>query len=552
MSQAPAIDASAGAPPPLTPADEPSPPPPGYYLPLASDPTQPGILAGSDHGPHLEIETDVCVIGSGAGGAVVAAALAERGARVVVVEEGDYLSGQQFNQREDLMLRALFQERGGRSTHDRSITILQGRGVGGSPVHNTCLAFRAPAPVLEGWAKSSGLESLSPEEMARFYEHIERAVDVKPILEREVNAHNRVLLDAMRRLHWRGGLAHHNRTECLECGFCELGCAYDRKNNTLKVWIPRAVRAGARVFSQCRVDRLTMEGAGSTQRCRGVTGVIVKGPAEEAAGTFRLRAHRTIVAAGAIHTPILLRRSGVARAGEALFLHPAVAVGGLFPHPLDSWAGLPQSVYCDEFGPLDAPPDETEFLLLHSFAHPIGTAVNLAGFGTQHRAMMRRYRHMAAITPMVLHDQPALARVDEDRSGRPRIRYQLSQLDIERLRHGSARAAEALFAAGALEVSLPGTSGRLYARLEDAQRAARQLDLAPLTAQVLSTHPQGTCPMGPPERGGVVDGHGAPHGTEGLWVVDASIFPGSLGAPPQITIMALALRLAVHLSQVDA
>ena len=90
---------------PQTPAQEPLPLPPGYYLPLTTDPTTPGILAGGDHGPTLELKADVCVIGSGAGGAVVAAGLAERGAKVVLIEEGDYLRGNQFNQREDQMLR---------------------------------------------------------------------------------------------------------------------------------------------------------------------------------------------------------------------------------------------------------------------------------------------------------------------------------------------------------------------------------------------------------------------------------------------------------------
>ena len=77
-----------------------------------------------------------------------------------------------FNQREEQMLPMLFQEGGGRATSDLAIRVLQGRGVGGSTIHNTNLCKRTPDPILELWAARHGVEGASPGDMRPAFERI--------------------------------------------------------------------------------------------------------------------------------------------------------------------------------------------------------------------------------------------------------------------------------------------------------------------------------------------------------------------------------------------
>src|SRR5262249_27565462 len=162
-------------------------------------------------------------------------------------EGGDHVSSN-FDQREESMLPELFQERAGRMTDDLAITVLQGRGVGGSTIHNTNLCKRTPDEILDRWARSHRVEGCGVAEMRAAFESIERDLGVTRIPDISVNGNNGALRRGVEALGWRGGVLSHNRTGCVGSGFCELGCAYDAKNNARKVVLPDAIAHGARIF----------------------------------------------------------------------------------------------------------------------------------------------------------------------------------------------------------------------------------------------------------------------------------------------------------------
>lgn len=484
----------------------------------------------------ITLDADAIVVGTGAGGSIALRELARAGLRAVAFEGGPALSPRDFDQREEHMIPLLYQDGGGRTTDDLAIRVLGGRGLGGSTVHNTNLCKRTPDELLERWAHRHGVEGALPRDMAPAFERIERDLGVSRIPEDAVNANNDVLRRGVRALGWRGGVLAHNRVGCIRSGFCELGCAYDAKQNAAKVVLPQAVAAGAEIRADTEVRRVTFERGAVT----GVEAVTRDGAA------LRARARVVVLAGSAIGSAALALRSALPdpflTAGTKLHMHPGAVVAGVFDERVDGHRGIPQSFECTEMLSFDETSPRRTWIV-PAFAHPIGTAAILPGFGAAHMRAMRDYRHLAVLTAM-LHDETE-GRVTVDRFGVPAIRYAMIERDRAGLAAGVAACARLLFAAGAREVRIPAFP---TVRL----RSVRELDaldtsfVRPHGVPLSAVHPMGTMRMGRDPRASVVASTGEHHQVRGLFVLDGSLFPTSLGGPPQISIYAFALHLAPH------
>jgi choline dehydrogenase-like flavoprotein len=483
------------------------------------------VQQGRDLSGEVRMDCDVVVVGTGAGGGMAARELAKAGLQVVALEEGGFHRPRDFNQREDEMLALLFAERAARSTADMAIHVLQGRGLGGSTVHNTNLCKRTPDVILANWG-------IAPAEMAPLYEATERDLDVSPMTFQALNANNDVLRKGVSRLGYKGGFLSHNRKNCVGSGFCELGCAFNAKQNALKVLLPQASQAGARIVTDARALRILTEGGHAS----GVEAALPN-------GRLTVRARAVAVAASATSSPELMLRSGLPDphdlCGTNLHLHPGAAIAGVFDEEITGWKGIPQSYECTEF--LDfAPGSGKRVWILPAFAHPIGMASAMPGFGAAHMKMMRQYRRVAVVAAMV-HDETA-GRV-RLKDGRMRIEYELGKSDGAQLAIGLREGARILLAAGAKRVIVPYSrpleitnEGQLD---EIDRRGAHPHDL-PMTA----VHPMSTLWMGADPKSSVVDLQGQHHHVKGLWVCDGSLFPTSIGVPPQISIYTFARRTA--------
>jgi len=259
-----------------------------------------------------------------------------------MLEQGPHWTAPDFTQREEEMLPRLFEEAGMRQTVDGSVIVLQGRNVGGSTVHNLCYCFRAPEPVLRLWQREFGLGSLTSEALAPSFERVERSLSVKRIREDEINAMNRVIRAGAEKLGYSGLVAKHNRENCVQSGFCMLGCFFGAKQSMLVTYVPRAEEAGARILASARAERIESQG-GRVRR--------VRGHAVDEAGrtgrSFEIGAKVVVLAAGAISSPDLLLRSGIANSsglvGRNLHLHPQVMLAGIFEESLQPYRGIPQS-----------------------------------------------------------------------------------------------------------------------------------------------------------------------------------------------------------------
>lgn len=467
------------------------------------------------------IDADVCVIGAGAGGAVAAAELAEGGMRVVVLEQGPRHDADRFSARPLEMLARLYRD-GSQTTTLGSPPILLplGRGLGGTTLVNSGTCFRTPPQVLERWQREFGLEALADAQaLDPCFARVEHALSIHEVTPELAGRNAAIARRGAEALGWSHGFLKRNARGCVGSGVCAFGCPASAKQHVGITYVPRAEAAGAQVIAGADVRHvLTARG-----RASGVEARLLDG------GRVEVRAPRVIVAAGTIHTPLLLARSGLGRAsgqlGRNLALHPATGAFALMDELVDMAKGVPQSFYVDEFA--------AEGIMFEGVAGPPSyVAMALPLSGRRHAAAMADYRRLAMFGLMVSDSSRGSVR---GLAGRPVIRYDLVEQDLARFRRGLQRMEELFRAAGAREVYLPLPHGV-------APERARARDL-----KLMAFHPLGTARADARPAHGVVDGDLQLHGVEGVYVADGSVVPSSLGVNPQITIMALATRLAFGL-----
>ena len=534
------------------------------------------ICQGCDVTRDLRETVDVCVIGSGAGGAVAAKELAQAGLSVVVIEAGEHHDPTTFSRNASEMLLRLFWEGGMRATHDGSMLISQGRGVGGSTVHNLCYAVRTPDPILEKWGTKFGVQDLSPSDLRPALDRVEATLGVKPIGEAQVNRLNQIIRRGCEAMGWRGAIQRHNRGPCPNCSAsCLLGCPTSQpgvgKQSMAVSYIPQALEMGARLYTDCLAEKIVAENG----RVGGVTARLLSGDSrpsrqverakfqsidadtkpdrssdERSRKTYQLivRSKAVVLAAGAINSPQLWLKSRLPdpgkQVGRNLHLHPAIFVAGIFDETVDAYQGIPQSFYVDHFLNLERDPD-SGYLLMPVSGPPALVAASLPSFGREHRDLMRSHRNIAALL-VLLHDRSS-GRVMVNRRGEPVIRYRLNSLDRESLIEGLVHGATLLFAAGAKEIALPYTQQIAIKRESDLELIRRR-GIVENDILIASSHPQGTLRMGNDPGESVVDSYGEAHAVKGLFVADASLFPTSIGVPPTLTIAAMADRIARRLA----
>jgi len=450
-----------------------------------------------------------------------------------------------MSQREEQMFPQLYWDGGNRTTSDRAVKIHQGRGVGGSTLHNLNLCKRVPASIRERWSRERGLEHLSAATWDALYDEVESLLSVSDVEESRWNRHNKLLQQGCEALGWRGGGLRHNRTGCIGSGFCEVGCAYDAKNNAIKVLIPRAIKAGAQVLSHCQAIRVRHQGG----KAVGVDAVSIEHPHQRPGQAVTIDAPRICLSASATATAALLKRSRVpapeGSVGETLRIHPAVVVAGRFKEPVIAWKGIPQTYECTEYLNFDEGAQGHRVWIVPAFAHPVGTATFIPGHGEEHQRAMESYDRLAVLTAMI-HDESA-GSVDPKGDLGLSIDYWPNESDRGELSLGLEACAKLLFAAGAEEVLVPSQPTRSIRPgeplgLVDMPIEAGKIDLT-------AVHPMASVPMGDDPKTAAVGSDGKHHHLAGLWVADGSLFPTSIGVPPQLSIYALGLHVGRALAR---
>ncbi len=508
----------------------------------------PGRILDARAETNLATECDYCVVGSGAGGSIAAAVLAESGATVVILEEGGHFTRKDFNMQESWAYPTLYQEHGNRATDDLSIMILQGRSVGGGTTVNWGSSFRTPEATLALWAARHGVVGIDAATLAPHFAAVEERLSIRQGNPDDVNANNRKLLEGARKLGWQPELIRRSVKGCARLGYCGMGCPIDAKQGALITYVPDALAAGANLFTNVRAKLVETDRG----RARAVVGeVLDPGPDRPTGRRFVVHVRRGIVlAGGAINTPALLLRSKVGngndRVGLRTFLHPTVPILAYYDEPIEGFYGAPQSVSCHHFTNRGV---QVGYFMETPPIHPMLSAIAFPGFGAGHRTALQRISHAQSTIALLIdgHHDDEGGRVTTDRDGRIHLSYPLSPALCEAGADAVKNMARLQLAAGAREI---------VTLHEDPVSIRSEADLSKLDGiafgpnrhTLFSAHQMGGCAMGEDATTAVVNSRGRHHELENLWIADGSVFPTSLGVNPQLSIYALARQFATAIA----
>jgi choline dehydrogenase-like flavoprotein len=514
------------------------------YTPSANEPARQAALRLTNITTPVHLDADVCIVGSGAGGGVVAATLARTGLRVIVLEQGPADQAPQFDQREIVGMQRLYLDRATTSTRDLGVAVLAGSCIGGGTSVNWQTSLRLPDEIRDEWAQSSRLGLFTHERFTKALDSVCERLNVGTS-ESTINANNAALRRGCDSLGWAWRHVPRNSLGCddAQCGYCVFGCRRGGKQGTAVTYLADAQRSGdVTIVPNCRANRVVIESG----RAVGVRAVARD--ADSSMGTeflVAVRARIVVIAAGGIETPALLLRSGVQSSslGRNLFLHPTSAVAGVYAEPVRTWSGPPQTVMTDEHARLSG---NFGVRLEAAPAHPGLLALALPWLGARdHRQHMEKIARVSAT--IVLTRDSKGGRVGIRRHGRAAIDYRVGPRELSHLRHGLVAAVRAHIAAGAEEVLTLHSRGHVLnaknATSATIEEFCARVATSPLDrnwSTLFSAHQMGSCRMGADPRTSVCDESGAVRGVDGLFVADASLFPASSGVNPMITVMAIA------------
>jgi choline dehydrogenase-like flavoprotein len=475
-------------------------------------------------------ECDVVIVGSGAGGAVAAATLAEAGLDVIVLEAGQHYNRDNYPSDHLEAIAELYRDGG--------LTIAEGRPpipvpvakvVGGTTVINSGTCFRAPEPVLDDWQRRFGIGWAGG--MDADYAEAEDFLRVTQLDPARMGRNGQLAMEGAAAIGASGAAIHRNAGNCTQCSSCPFGCEIDAKRGMHVSYLPRAVAAGARIRAGVQVNRVLVEDG----RATGVS-CTTSGGGGSKRRPFTVRARRAVITAGgAFGTPELLLRSGLGgrQVGRHFHIHPACWVGARYGEEVRGWDGVMQSYYVDEWEP-------TGILLEATFTPLAFGGAWLLGAGESHQRAMLDFGHVGSIG-VHLCDKSS-GRVGLGAEGSLRATYKLTRDDGDRLAFGIARAAEVHFAAGASEV-YPNIARVGVLKPSDLPKF-EATSFKPSELRLEAFHPMGTARISADERAGVCAIDGSVHGTDDLYVADASLFPTSVGVNPMMTVIAFAKQIA--------
>ena len=523
-----------------------------------SDPFREGLARGwkTHDGSRLErdltLETDIAIVGSGAGGATSAEILSAAGFRVLLIEEGPLKTSSDFRMQESEAYPSLYQEGIGRMSKDGAITILQGRAVGGTTLVNWASCFRTPPQTLEHWAGEHAVSGLDSATLAPWFERMEQRLGIAP-WGMPPNANNQVIQDGCEALGYAWGVIPRNVRGCWNLGYCGVGCPVNAKQSMLVTSIPATLEHGGELLYLARAERLLHDGERiSGLECLGMDPRCVAPNGRR----IRVRARHYILAGGGINSPALLLRSAApdphGRAGRRTFLHLVNFSAAHFDKTINPFYGAPQSIYSDHFQWRDGVSASMGYKLEVPPLQPALTATLLGGFGQDNALRMEQLPQtnvMLALMRDGFHPDSAGGRVELRDDGTPVLDYPMTPYIWDGIRRAFHSMSEIQFAAGARAVLPLHVDGQYATSLAAAREQIERLDLALHRTRLGSAHVMGGCAMGEDSRLAVADSLGRHHQLENLSIHDGSLFPTSIGANPQLSVYALAALLSSRLAE---
>lgn len=485
-------------------------------------------------------EYDFVIVGTGAGGATAARVLSEAGHRVAMLEEGARVAA---SERSGPLIEALQKVIRDFATATTSgfppTPILQGRCVGGSTAINSGIIWRMQEDTRVDWMERFGLADLvAAEHLDPIYAQIERELEIETTSEDVLGNNAKLLRRGAEALGLKGRPMTRNAARCKGSARCLQGCVSEARQSMDVSYVPFAERHGATVFTHSKAMRVLIERG----RAIGVEGFrLSKEPnasARHRDGRFTVRGKRgVIVAASAIHTPVLLKQSGLRNRsiGQGLQSHPGLAVVGRFEEEVHMGIGATQGYEV---------PMRDRGYKLESLSLPSEMlAVRLPGTGAAWQERLLAMGHMAQWCVQVRMQTRGKVRPSVW-TPFPVVWYRPTEADLIKLHEALLLLIRMMFAAGACEV-YPGVACWPEVLTSPTQMAALEQEVPKVTdVHLIMSHLFGTARAHQEASQGVVKPSLESHDVRGLYVMDASVLPTNMGVNPQHTIMATTWRAA--------
>ena len=514
----------------------------GYEGPLGPAPaTIPKRLSPIVIDADERIDCDVVIVGSGAGGGVAAAVLAEAGLDVVVLEKGRYFNESDFHHEEARSMQDMYLYGGALMTRNLTCRILAGSALGGGTLINYSTAWKTPEPRLREWAEVSGIDAFINGEIQDSLNAVADRIGINRD-ETKPARRDALLEEGLTKLGWHVDVFPKATQGCLQdasCSYCGFGCRVDAKQGTMKTFLPDAAKNGARLFVEVDVHQVTI-------RDGRATGVEATSNGHSMTVTSRA----VVSACGTMETPPLLLRSGLGgRVGYDLRLHAGLPAVGFFDEDVRVWEGTTQSRYSFEFthwGGGYGPTLET------IPSHPGAGSIGLLPWTSEaeHRSLMNRYGRMSFVG--ALGRDTTSGRIRINKHGNPDVEFNMNAGDRARQVEGIIAAGKVLEAAGATEIYSPHPKPLVYRPgpgaherwAEEFRRIGFKKDQT-----FFSFHQMGSCRMGIDPSRSAIDANNETHEVRGLYVLDASAFPTPSGVNPMVSIYGIAHRGAKKLAE---
>ena len=492
----------------------------------------------------LKNKYDIIIIGSGVGGGTMAKELIPllaKGYSVLMLEQGPYWKKENFSQKE-LEMSQLYYNRGAIFSKDMNIAVAAGSCVGGSSTVYTGVSFRPPKEVLNNWRQQHGINFLTDDFCENTLSSFEKELSIQELPASFDNDNNKLFKVGCDALGIKAKRLKINIKNCEESGFCNLGCKAGAKQGTMELQLPQAMEKGMDLIFNATVTSVTRKEVSFS-----ITQALPKTEKNSLAeGNYSVTADVIIISAGALHSPALLLASqksiGIKNKniGRYITLHPAYNLNGIYKLPITNYRGFPKTWYVDQFS-------QTEnFYLETSFYYPGVTAKNNPHFGKIHEEMMLNYNKMMSIL-ILTHDEPLYTnRITIDKNNKSILHYQITPAVKKSLTSAIIKSAQIFFAAGCEKMMLPGSSKLLLDKDDQANIKSfiNESNLIFQRSPLSSAHPQGGCRMGSDPENSVTDTKGNLHGTDNIFIADASLFPTSSHVNPYLTIMLLTKHIA--------
>ncbi len=516
----------------------------GYPGPLSPPPQAERPLRPLVPEGDVTLEADVCVVGSGAGGGLMAGELSARGLKVVVLEAGGYFAEPDFTQLEVPAYQDLYWRGGPTPTGDLNVSLQAGSCVGGGTTINWTNALRTTATVREEWEREHGLEGLAGPEYDRHLDAVWSRLNVNDRCS-DLNRPQERMRAGAERLGWDFARTNRNvddeRYSFETAGYIGFGDQTGAKQSTAKTYLEDAAERGAELVARCWAERVLVEGG----RAAGVEATW-SDPLTGRSARVTVRAPQVVVAAGALESPALLLRSriGGPAVGQFLRLHPCTATFGFYPEDTEAWKGAPHAGLVGEFQGIE----EGHGFLIEGAQYTTAIAGSAVPFidAERHKDLMARFRHGATFIGL-LRDH-GHGRVTIDHAGAAVPWYSLTDpIDVRNTHRAVEAQARLHEAAGAQQVVALAAGLPTWRWGDDLGAFVARAQRVPLRAggwKLFSAHQMGTCRMGTDPETSVAGPWGELHDVKGVWIGDGSAFPTASGTNPMITIMALAHRTA--------